>query len=119
MTNHWLDLQHARVFLIAGSNAAENHVMAMKWVQKARDKGAKVIHVDPRFTRTSSIADVFAQIRPGADIAYLGAIIKYIVETKQYDEEYLRLHTNAYFLVNEDYKFEDGLFAGFDEEKHK
>ena len=75
MTNHWADLQNAKVFLIEGSNAAENHVMAMKWIRKAQEKGAKIIHVDPRFNRTSSIADIFARIRPGADIAFLGAII--------------------------------------------
>jgi formate dehydrogenase major subunit len=87
MTNHGLDLQNAKVFLIAGSNAAENHVMAMKWVMKAKEKGAKVIHVDPRFTRTSAVADLYARIRPGADIAYLGAIIGYILREKLYDEE--------------------------------
>jgi formate dehydrogenase major subunit len=119
MTNHWLDLQNAKVFLIAGSNAAENHVMAMKWVTKAKEKGAKVIHVDPRFTRTSSIADVYARIRPGADIAYLGAIISYILEHKLYDDAYVRLNTNAAFLVKDDFAFEDGLFSGFNEETHK
>ena len=75
MTNHWDDLKNAKVFLIEGSNVAENHVMAMKWIRKAQAKGAKVIHVDPRYNRTSAIADIFACIRPGADIAFLGAII--------------------------------------------
>ena len=56
MTNHWVDLQNAKVFLIEGSNAAENHAMAMKWIRKAKDKGALVIHVDPRFNRTSTAA---------------------------------------------------------------
>jgi formate dehydrogenase major subunit len=119
MTNHWLDLQHSKVFLIAGSNAAENHVMSMKWIQKARAKGAKIIHVDPRFTRTSAMADVFARIRPGTDIAYLGAIISYIIENRLYDDEYVRLHTNAAFLTSEGFTFEEGLFSGFDAEKHK
>ena len=72
MTNHWADLENAKVFLIEGSNAAENHPMAMKWIRKAQEKGAKIIHVDPRYNRTSNIADVFARIRPGADIAFLG-----------------------------------------------
>ena len=119
MTNHWLDLQNARVFLIAGSNAAENHVMSMKWVMKAKEKGAKVIHVDPRFTRTSSIADIYARIRPGADIAYLGAIINYIVQNKLYDEEYLTTHTNALLLVKDEFGFQDGLFSGYDEAGRK
>ncbi len=119
MTNHWLDLQHAKVFLIAGSNAAENHVMAMKWIQRAKDKGAKVIHVDPRFTRTSAGADVYARVRPGADIAYLGAIIRYILEEKLYDEAYVHAHTNAAFLVNDDFAFDDGVFSGYDGENLK
>ncbi|MFT3917689.1 MAG: molybdopterin-dependent oxidoreductase [Anaeromyxobacteraceae bacterium] len=119
MTNHWLDLQHSKVFLIAGSNAAENHVMAMKWVQKARAKGAKIIHVDPRFTRTSAMADVYARIRPGTDIAYLGAMISYLIEKKLYDEAYVSENTNALFLTKDEYKFEDGLFSGFNGETHK
>ncbi len=115
MTNHWLDLQNARVFLIAGSNAAENHVMSMKWVMKAKERGAKIIHVDPRFTRTSSIADVYARIRPGADIAYLGAIINHIIQGRLYDEEYVTTHTNALHVVKDEFGFDDGLFTGFDE----
>ena len=71
MTNHWDDLKNCKVFLIEGSNVAENHVMAMKWIRLAQSNGAKVIHVDPRYNRTSAIADIFACIRPGADIAFL------------------------------------------------
>ncbi len=119
MTNHWLDLQNAKVFLIAGSNAAENHVMAMKWVMKAKEKGAKIIHVDPRFTRTSSVADIYARIRPGADIAYLGAIINYLVQNRLYDEEYVTTHTNALLLVKDEFGFQDGLFSGYDETGRK
>jgi formate dehydrogenase major subunit len=119
MTNHWLDLQNSKVFLIAGSNAAENHVMAMKWIMKAKEQGAKIIHVDPRFTRTSSVADIYARIRPGADIAYLGAIINYIIKNKLFDEEYVLTHTNALLLVKDEFGFEDGLFSGYSEEAHK
>ena len=119
MTNHWLDLQHAKVFLIAGSNAAENHVMAMKWITRAKQQGAKVIHVDPRFTRTSAGADLFARIRPGTDIAYLGAIIRYVLEEKLFDEYYVKTHTNASFLVNPEFGFDEGTFSGFDEAGHK
>jgi formate dehydrogenase major subunit len=119
MTNHWLDLQNAKVFLIGGSNAAENHVMSVKWVMKAKEKGAKIIHVDPRFTRTSSIADIYARIRPGADIAYLGAIINYIIANKLYDEEYVTTHTNALLLVKDEFGFEDGVFSGYDEAGRK
>ena len=119
MTNHWADLQNAKVFLIEGSNAAENHAMAMKWVRKAQDRGAIVIHVDPRFNRTSSIADIYARIRPGADIAFLGAVINYIIEHKFYDERYLEAHTNALYLANAEFGFTDGLFTGYDQEKRK
>jgi len=119
MTNHWLDLQHAKVFLIAGSNAAENHVMSMKWVMKAKEKGAKVIHVDPRYTRTSSIADVYARIRPGADIGYLGAIISHLIQNKLYDADYVATHTNALLLIKDEFAFEGGLFSGYNEAEHK
>ena len=119
MTNSWSDMQNSEVFLIAGSNCAENHPIAMKWINRARKKGAKVIVVDPRFTRTASQADIFAQIRPGTDIAYLGAIIKYIIDNNLYDKDYVMNHTNAYMKVNKDFKFEDGLFSGYDAEKKK
>src|SRR5690554_4096268 len=101
MTNHWLDLQHAKVILIEGSNCAENHSMAMKWIMRAKENGAIVINVDPRFTRTSKIADIFAQIRPGTDIAFLNSIINYILENDLYDEEFVKTHTNAALLTNE------------------
>src|SRR6266540_722671 len=119
MTNHWADLQNAKVFLIEGSNAAENHAMAMRWIRKAQEKGAKIIHVDPRFNRTSSIADIYARIRPGADIAFLNAMISYIIEKELYDEEYVKLHTNALFLTDDAFGFEEGLFSGYDREKHR
>jgi formate dehydrogenase major subunit len=118
MTNHWADLQNAKVFLIEGSNAAENHVMAMRWIRKAQERGAKIIHVDPRFNRTSSVADVYARIRPGADIAFLNAVIHHVLEHKLYDEEYVKLHTNALFLSDDAFGFDDGVFTGYDREKH-
>ncbi len=114
MTNSWSDMNNAEVFLIAGSNCAENHPIAMRWILRAKEKGAKVIVVDPRFTLTATKADIFAQIRPGTDIAYLGAIINYIIEKKLYDEKYVLNYTNALFKVSKDYKLEDGLFSGFD-----
>lgn len=114
MTNHWLDLKNAKVFLIEGSNCAENHPMSMKWIMRAKEKGAKIIHVDPRFTRTSKVADIFAQIRPGTDIAFLGAIINYVLENKLYDEQYVVEHTNALFLIRDDFSFHEGLFSGYD-----
>jgi formate dehydrogenase major subunit len=119
MTNHWLDLQNAKVFLIQGSNAAENHVMSMKWVRKAQERGAIIIHVDPRYNRTSAAADIYARIRPGSDIAFLNSIIHYILANNLYDEKYVKLHTNALMLTNDEFGFEDGLFSGFEEKTHK
>ena len=114
MTNHWIDLQHSDCFLIQGSNAAENHPISFKWVMKAKDKGAKVIHVDPRFTRTSARADFYASLRSGTDIAFLGGMIKYILENEKYFQEYLINYTNASFIIDEKFDFNDGLFSGYD-----
>jgi len=119
MTNHWIDLQHCKAILVEGSNVAENHPMAFKWIRKAQEKGAKLIHVDPRFTRTSAGADMYARIRPGTDAAFLNTMINYIIAHKLYDEDYVRTHTNALFVGRADFDFKDGLFSGFDEDKHK
>ena len=119
MTNSWQDMQNTACFMIAGSNCAENHPISMKWINKAKAKGAKIIVVDPRFTRTASKADIFAQIRPGTDIAYLGAMIKYIIDNHEYDDYYLKSFTNAYYKVSKDFKFEEGMFSGFDADKKK
>jgi formate dehydrogenase major subunit len=120
MTNHWIDIRNADVILIMGSNAAENHPISFKYVQEAKDRGAKLISVDPRFTRTSARADIYAPLRSGTDIAFLGGMINYILEHNLQQEEYLRLNTNATFLVNPDFKMPgelDGLFSGYDPEK--
>lgn len=119
MTNHWADIQHSKAILVEGSNAAENHVMAMKWIRVAQENGAKVIHVDPRFTRTSAGADIYARIRPGADVAFLNAMINYLLVNELYDEDYVSTHTNARFIGNAEFSFNDGLFSGFDAEKRK
>lgn len=119
MTNNYNDLQNAKVFLIEGSNAAENHPMSMRWLMKAKAKGAIVIHVDPRFTRTSKIADIYACIRPGTDIAFLNAIINYILTNSLYDKAYVAQHTNAQYLLREDFEFNDGVFSGYHEDEFK
>jgi formate dehydrogenase major subunit len=119
MTNHWIDLQHCKTILVEGSNVAENHPMAFKWIRKAQENGAKIIHVDPRFTRTSATADMYARIRPGTDAAFLNSMINHILVNKLYDEDYVTTHTNALFLGHADFDFKDGLFSGFDQEKHK
>lgn len=114
MTNHWIDLKNSDVILIMGSNAAENHPISFKWVTKAMENGATLISVDPRFTRTSAKADIYAPIRSGTDIAFLGGLIKYILDNELYHEEYVVEHTNAPFLVNPDFGFDEGLFSGYD-----
>ena len=119
MTNHWIDLQNCKTILVEGSNVAENHPMAFKWIRKAQENGAKIIHVDPRFTRTSAAADVYARIRPGTDAAFQNTMINHILVNKLYDEDYVVTHTNALFLGDEAFDFKDGVFSGFDAENHK
>ena len=79
MTNHWIDIKNSDCILIMGSNAAENHPISFKYVTEAQQKGSKLISVDPRFTRTSAKADIYAPLRSGTDIAFLGGMIKYIL----------------------------------------
>src|SRR3982750_1959735 len=119
MTNHWIDLQNCKTILVEGSNVAENHPMAFKWIRKAQQNGAKIIHVDPRYTRTSSAADVYARIRPGTDAAFQNAMINHIIVNELYDKDYVVTHTNALFLSDEAFDFKDGVFSGYDAEHHK
>ncbi len=115
MTNHWNDLQHSDVILIIGCNPAENHPISFKWIHKAKERGAKVISVDPRYTRTSTQADLYAPLRSGTDIAFIGGIINYALQNNLYHHDYVVNYTNASFLVDEGFNFEDGLFSGYDE----
>ena len=118
MTNHIVDLKNTDCALIMGSNAAENHPISMKWLLRAREnRGAKIIHVDPRYTRTSARADLYAPLRSGTDIAFLGGMIKYIIDKELYHKDYVVNYTNAAYLVKDEYGFEDGLFTGYDKEK--
>lgn len=114
MTNSFTDMKNANVILIGGNNTAECHPLAMRWVTEAQRRGAKLIVVDPRFNRTAKVADIYAPIRPGTDIGYLGAIVKYILDNKLYDEDYVKTHTNALFKVHPSFSFNDGLFSGYD-----
>src|SRR5689334_5572787 len=105
-----------------GSSMAENHPVGFQWVMEARERGAKVIHVDPRFTRTSAMATRWVGIRPGSDIAFLGGIVHYILEHERWFDEYVRTYTNAPVIINEGFKDTeelDGLFSGWDPEKGK
>lgn len=114
MTNHWIDLKNSDCILIMGSNAAETHPISFRWIMKARDRGATLIHVDPRFTRTSAKADFYAALRSGTDIAFLGGMINYILSKDLYFKDYVVHYTNASFIVSPKYQFKDGLFSGFD-----
>lgn len=118
MTNHWIDLQHADVIMCIGSNPAENHPVSFRWVEKAKDNGAKLLSVDPRYTRTSSKADLYAQLRPGTDIAFIGGLINFVLENDLIHREYVVNYTNASFLINENFAFNDGLFSGYDPDKN-
>lgn len=116
MTNHWNDLQYADVLMVIGANPAENHPISFRWISKAIANGAKLISVDPRYTRTSQMADTYAQLRSGTDIAFIGGMINYILENELYHKEYVATYTNASYLVADSYTFEDGMFSGYDEE---
>jgi formate dehydrogenase major subunit len=116
------DLQNSDCIVIMGSNMAENHPVGFQWVLEARERGAKVIHVDPRFTRTSAMATKWVGIRAGADIAFLGGIVNYILQNDLYFEEYVKHFTNAPVVVDERYvdaEDLDGLFSGWNPEKRE
>ena len=118
MTNHWVDIKHADVILIMGGNAAEAHPCGFKWVIEAMEhRKAKLVVVDPRFTRSAAVADYYAPLRVGTDIAFLGGIINYMLANKKYHEEYVRKYTNASFVIKDSFKFDDGIFAGYNAER--
>ena len=114
------DLQHADCIVIEGSNMAECHPVGFQWVMEAKERGAIIIHVDPRFTRTSALADIHVPIRAGSDIAFLGGIINHILSNERWFRDYVLEYTNAATIVNEDFRdTEDlgGVFSGFDSDK--
>jgi formate dehydrogenase-N alpha subunit len=117
MTNGWIDIKNTDMMLIMGGNPAENHPCGFKWPVEAKlRRNAKMIVVDPRFTRTASQADLFLQIRAGADIAFLGGVINYAIQNNRVAKDYLINYTNAAFIVKDGFKLpDDGLFSGFDQ----
>jgi formate dehydrogenase major subunit len=117
MTNGWIDIKNTDMMLIMGGNPAENHPCGFKWpIEAKRQRNAKMIVVDPRFTRTAATADLFLQIRAGSDIAFLGGMINYALENQRIAKDYLVHYTNAAFLIKKGFKLpEDGLFSGFNE----
>src|SRR5689334_22478910 len=116
MTNGWIDIKNTDMMLIMGGNPAENHPCGFKWpIEAKRQRNAKMIVIDPRFTRTAATADLFLQIRSGSDIAFLGGLIKYAIDNGRIARDYLLHYTNAAFVIADGFKLpEDGLFSGWD-----
>src|SRR5437773_2751736 len=115
MTTNLIDVQHADV-IMPTSNWAECHPVSYKWVMKAKERGAKIIHVDPRFTRTSATADIWVPIRSGTNIVFFGGLIRYAIESKKYFHDYVVAYTNASLVLDPQFKTPtdlDGLFSGF------
>lgn len=118
MTNSWTDIRNTDLVVIMGGNAAEAHPCGFKWVTEAKARrGAKLIVVDPRFNRSAAVADYYAPIRPGSDIAFLMGVIRWCIAHDKVQWQYVRNYTNASYLVREDFGWSDGLFTGYDEDK--
>jgi len=118
MTNHWVDIKNADLVFVMGGNPAEAHPCGFKWVIEAKkQRKAKLVVVDPRFNRTASVADYYAPIRPGSDIAFLSGVINYLLTNDKIHHEYVKHYTNASFLIDERFALEDGLFSGYNAEK--
>ena len=118
-TDYQQDLMNSDCIVIMGSNMAENHPVGFQWVMEARERGAKVFHVDPRFTRTSAMATKHVGIRAGSDIAFLGGIVNYIFEHERWFDEYVKNYTNAVAIIDPEFRDTDdldGLFSGWDPE---
>src|SRR5438445_698394 len=114
MTNHWRDIRHAELILMNGANPAEAHPVGFQWFMRAKlDRGAKISHADPRFTRTSAVADTYLRIRTGSDVAYFGGLINHVLQNNLFHDAYVRNYTNASFIVKQGYAFNDGLFSGY------
>jgi formate dehydrogenase major subunit len=116
MTNGWIDIKNTDMMLIMGGNPAENHPCGFKWaIEAKKTRNAKMIVVDPRFTRTAATSDLFLQIRVGSDIAFLGGVINYAIQNNRIARDYLLNYTSAALIVHESFKLpEDGFYSGFD-----
>lgn len=116
MTTALWDIPRTDLVVFMGSNAAENHPISMKWFLRAKENGAKFIVIDPRFNRSASKADWYIPFRAGTDIAVLGGLIRYALETGRFNREYVVHYTNAALLLNPNFQFHEGIFSGWDEE---
>jgi formate dehydrogenase major subunit len=118
MTNHWVDIKNADLILIMGGNAAEAHPCGFKWVTEAKAHNkAKLIVVDPRFTRSASVADVYAPIRTGTDIVFLGGLIHHLLVNDKIQREYVVNYTDLSFIVKDEFAFNDGIYSGYNADK--
>jgi formate dehydrogenase major subunit len=126
MTNHWRDIKNADLILINGANPAEAHPVGFQWFMRAKldpargpgkGGGAKMIHADPRFSRTSAVSDIYLRIRTGTDVAYFGGLSNYVLQRNLHHADYVKNYTNASFIVKDSYHFKDGLFSGYDPAK--
>ena len=116
------DMANADCIVIEGSNMAECHPVGFQWVAEAKKRGARIIHVDPRFTRTSAFAHRHIGIRGGTDVVLLGALIKYMIDNEYYFDEYVKAYTNAPMIIHDEFRDTDeldGLFSGYDPETGK
>ncbi|THD58114.1 MAG: formate dehydrogenase-N subunit alpha [Phenylobacterium sp.] len=118
MTNSWTDIRNTDLVVVMGGNAAEAHPCGFKWVTEAKaNRGAKLIVIDPRYTRTASVSDLYMPIRQGTDIAFLLGVIRFCMENGKVQWEYVKNFTNAAYVVKEGFGYQDGLFAGYDPAK--
>ncbi len=118
-TSYQQDLANSDCILIMGSNMAEAHPVGFRWPMKAKEKGGTIIHVDPRFTRTSALADLYVGIRAGSDVAFLGGLINYVLSNERWFKEYVLAYTNASTVIEEGFEDTedlDGRFSGFNED---
>ena len=120
MTNSWTDIRNTDLVLIMGGNAAEAHPCGFKWVTEAmQHRKAKLIVVDPRFTRSAAVADFWAPLRVGTDIAFLGGVINYLLTHNKIHVDYVKANTDATFLLKPGFSYDNGFFSGYDAEKRR
>jgi formate dehydrogenase major subunit len=115
MTNSWVDIKNADFVLVMGGNAAEAHPVGFRWALEAKkQRGAKLVVVDPRFNRSAAVADYYVPIRAGSDIVFLGGVIRWLIENDKIQWNYVKAYTNASAIIREGYGFDEGLFSGYD-----
>ncbi|NHQ82211.1 formate dehydrogenase-N subunit alpha [Chromobacterium vaccinii] len=120
MTNSWVDIKNADFILVMGGNAAEAHPVGFKWaIEAKKTRGTRLIVVDPRYNRTASVSDLYLPIRVGSDIAFLGGVINWLIKNDKIHWDYVKAYTNAALIVRDDYRFDEGLFSGYDAAKSK